>query len=209
MHPYLIRLGVRPEVQVFFAPYCLPGFNDLLFQQGDYREHFGLAFHRVQAGNDLWLAGESNLALIDRVFISHSVMELIAFLHYYGHTLTCWEKAVFIAVGVNPSKVQLHWIAERLQGKAITLLFPADLLGGIADLKIASAFRRLPAAAFLAEKEMLKISFRANVYEFERQKFSLSAFEKASKYRFNIPTCKPKHSTSLLNQLKADALPPL
>jgi hypothetical protein len=205
MHPYLTRLGVRLEVQDLFAPDD-PGISgDLFFQQGDYREHFGLAFHRVQAGNDLWMAGEPNLKWVGRAFISHSVMELIAYLHYYGHTLLCLDKCLFIAIGNKPAKVQLHWMADRLKGKSLTLLFPADLPGAIADLKIAAAFRRVPAAAFLAEKERLNICFRAKVFEFERQKFSLSAFERASGYRFNVTTCKPKHGAGFLDQLKAGA----
>ena len=207
MHPYLTRLGVRPEVQAFFEPYYSAGSGDLLFQQGNYREHFGFAFHRIPNGGDFWLAGELNLSMVDRVFISASALDAIAFLHFYGHTLPHWENILFIATGIKPTAIQLRWIGDKLAGKHLTLLFPADLPGNVTDLKVAAAFRRMPAAAFLAEKKRLKVCFRAMVYEFDQQTFTLSAFERASAYRFKVLTCKPKHGASFLEQLKAGAFP--
>jgi len=114
---------------------------------------------------------------------------------------------LFMATGSMPTEIQLRWIRRELCGKSLTLLFPRDLVGAIADLKVAAAFRRMPAAAFLAEKERLKICFRAKVYEFDQQTFTLSAFERASAYRFKVVTCKPKHGASFLEQLKAGAFP--
>ena len=207
MHPYLTRLGVRSEVQVFFEPYYSAVSSDLLFQRGNYREHFGFAFHRIPSGGDFWLAGELNLTMVDRVLISISAMDAIAFLHFFGHSLAHWENILFISTGVKPTAIQLGWIRDRLAGKYLTLLFPADLPGAVTDLKVAAAFRRMPAAAFLAEKERLKICFRAKVYEFDQQTFTLSAFERASAYRFKVVTCKPKHCASFLDQLKAGAFP--
>ncbi len=205
MHPYLTRLGVRPEVQAFFSPNYADDFCDLFFQQGNYREHFGFAFHRIPGGGDFWLAGELNLSMVDRVFISISAMDAVAFLHFFGHSLADWENILFIATGIKPTTIQLCWIRDKLAGKHLTLLFPADLLGAITDLKVAAAYRRIPAAAFLAEKERLKICFRAKVYEFDQRTFTLSAFERASAYRFKVVTCKPKHGASFLDQLKAGA----
>jgi hypothetical protein len=205
MHPYLMRLGVRPEVQEFFSPFYPADADDLVFQQGGYREHFGFAFHRVPAGGDFWLAGEVSLALVSQVFIGASAMDALGFLHFHGHHFPGLNNLLFIATGIKPSPLQLSWIRENLNGKKLTLLFPKDLLGSIADLKVAAAFRRMPAAAFLAEKERLKICFRAKEYEFDRQTFSLSAFERAANYRFKVITSKPKHGASFLEQLKAGA----
>ena len=207
MHPYLTRLVVRPEVQAFFEPYYSAGSGDLLFQQGNYREHFGMAFHRIPSGGDFWLAGELNLSMVERVFISNSAMDAVAFLHFFGHSLADWENILFISTGIKPTAIQFCWIRDKLAGKHLTLIFPADLPGNVTDLKVAAAYRRMPAAAFLAEKERLKICFRAKVYEFDQQTFTLSAFERASAYRFKVVTCKPKHGASFLEQLKAGAFP--
>jgi hypothetical protein len=207
MHPYLTRLGVRPEVQAFFAPFFSAGSADLLFQQGNYREHFGLTFHRVDADGNLWIAGERNFAIAQRVFIAGSVMDLMAYLHFYGHSVRYWNKCLFIAAGVHPVAAQLQPLFSQFSNKPVTLLFPADVLGAITDLNIATAFRSLPVAAFLAEKERLNICFRSQVFEFDQRRFSLSAFERAAKYRFNVSTRKPKHGASFLDQLKAGAFP--
>jgi hypothetical protein len=207
MHPYLIRLGVRPEVQEFFSPFYSSDSGDLLFKQGGYCEHYGFAFHRVPPGGDFWLAGELNLALVNQVFISASAIDAIAFLHFHGYALTKWDNSLFVATGTNPSTTQLRWISEELKGKKLTMLFSKDMLGSIADLKVAAAYRRWPAAAFLAEKEKLKICFRAKEYVFDQQSFSLSAFERASTYRFKVITSKPKHGVSFYEQLKAGAFP--
>lgn len=209
MHPYLTRLGVRSEVQEFIAPFIVAHPSGLLFQQGLYHEHFGLAFHRVNAGDGLWIAGELNTSLVSQVFIGGSVMDLIGFLQFYGHTVPDWDRIMLVATGPNPSKAALSNLGGLLKEKAITLLYPADVLGAIADLKVAAAFRCMPAAAFLAEKEKLQIAFRASVYEFDQQGFSLSKFERLAKFRFNVCSRKPKQGVSFLEQLKAGAFPSL
>ena len=207
MHPYLIRLGVRPEVQSFFSPFYTAASGDLIFQQGVYLEHFGMGFHRLSQGRDCWLAGEKNLALVSRVFVGESAMDAIAFLHFQGHTLANWERSLFVATGAGLPGARLRWIREQLKGKKLTMLFPGDLPGRIADLKVAAAFRGMPAAASLAEKERLTVSFRAKEYQFDRETFSLAAFERAANYRFKVVTQKPKHGASFYEQLKAGAFP--
>jgi hypothetical protein len=208
MHPYLSRLGVRSEVQEFFAPfYASNPAGDLVFIQDSYREHFGFAFHRVAAENSLWLAGQDNLALVRRVLVCASAMDAIAFLHFYWHVFPQPDSLCFIAAGYRPVAMQLSWIRQNCFGKKLELLFPNDLLGGITDLKIASTFRRLPVSVFLSEKERLKVCFRAKEYVFEQETFSLNAFERASNYRFKVITRKPKYGVSFYETLKAGAFP--
>lgn len=207
MHPYLTRLGISAEVQAFFSPFCPGASTDLVFQHGSYREHFGLAFHRLSPGGDCWLAGETNFAWVNQVYIGSSAMDLIAFLQLYGQTMPDWSHLLFVATGITPSAGQLRWIRENLSVKKLTLLFPNDLLGKITDLKVAAALRGLPAAAFLAEKEMLTVCFRAREYHFDQQNFSLAAFERAANYRFKVVTRKPKLGSSFYEQVKAGAFP--
>jgi hypothetical protein len=48
MHPYLDRLGIRSEVQEFFAPfYDADEAGNLCFKFSEGFEYYGMGFHKV------------------------------------------------------------------------------------------------------------------------------------------------------------------
>ena len=84
MHPFLTKLGIRAEVQEFFAPYYAGDQSgNLVFPYGRQHETYGMAFHYVPTTENCWQAGSNNLAFIREAFICGSAMEAIAWLHIH------------------------------------------------------------------------------------------------------------------------------
>jgi hypothetical protein len=205
MHPYLQRLYVPVNVQQFFEPYLNADHNgDLVFSYGHETEVFGLAFHRVPIAENLWIAGNQNLAMVRQVFICESAMEAIAYLSMNFVAFRDFENLLFIATGSKPNTEQFRYILQNLPGKAFTLISSKDLLGRVCDLKAAAGIRKMPVAVAF-ENEQLKIHFRFRTYTFSPDGFSLNFFEKLSGYQFNLKTSKPKDFNCWLDQLKAFA----
>lgn len=205
MHPYLTRLGVRPEVQAFFHPHFNADHTgNLVFNYPDGAEHFGFAFHRVPISEHFWIAGNTNFHLVRRVFISNTAMDAIAYLNLNYTAFNQTENLLFLAAGIKPNTGQLRWINRHFSGKTFSLIFSNDILGRICDLKTAAGIRRLPVAVEIAAGQV-NIRFRQQQFAFLQEQFSLNAFEKASGYRFNARTLKPKNFNCYLDQLKEKA----
>jgi len=206
MHPFLTRLGVRPQVQHFFSEYyTTDNTGNLVFAYGAQTEHFGLGFHRVPLSNELWKAGEINFSTVRQVIVCSSAMEAIA---YFGFNFSSFNRAgnpLFLATGARPQSAQINWITQNLSGKAFTLIFGNDLLGRICDLKVAAGIAKIPAAITFNPDDNIKVTFRNAEYVIPADTFSLNAFEKASGYRFGIRTSKPKEYDSFLDQLKSNS----
>src|ERR1035437_3692177 len=202
MHPYLTKLGVRPEVQAFFQPYFTSdSAGNMVFSYQDSIEHFGFAFHRVPVSEYCWIAGDTNFSMIRQVFICASAMDGIAYLSLNFSAFTQTDNLLFLAIGVQPNNTQIRWINQYLDGKLVSLIFSKDILGRLCDLKTAAGICRIPVAVGIAD-EQVNINFRQQQYSISQEQFSLNAFEKASGYRFNIRTPKPKNFDCYLDQLK-------
>jgi len=202
MHPYLTKLGVRPEVQEFFGNYYKPdSFGDLVFPYGTDMEHFGLAFHKVPDTNELWVAGNPNICQVRQVIIGSSAMEAVAFLHFNYMAFRQTDNLLFLSTGTKPRPGHLQWIRDNLQGKIISFVFSNDLLGRVCDLKIAAAIRALPLSVAY-QNDGISVRFKLKTYHFTEEEISLNAFEKKCGYRFLIKTYKAKKHNSYLTWLK-------
>jgi hypothetical protein len=206
MHPYLTKLGIRPAVQDFFAPYIRSNHaGDLLFDYGDEAEHFGFAFHRVPVSANFWMAGCSGLNLVSRVVICSSAMEAIAWFHFNGYAFSRPDNLLFLATGVQPNTEQFKSIHRMVPAMDYLLVFGNDLLSRIAELKVAAHLRKLPIAITL-NGDILTINCRFKTYVIAANDFSLNCFEKHAGYRFKVKTSKPRDHDTYLQQLQAAAL---
>lgn len=206
MHPYLTRLGVKPEVQSYFRPfYKSDELGNLLFPFGDDCEHFGFAFHRLPLTDDCWLAGNLHFPQVRLVILSASALEAVSWLNKKYHSFSVTQNLLFVALGAGISDAQLRWIWENFSGKKCLLIFGKDLLGRIADLKVAAALRGWPVSIYLAADEQLMVNFRSANFSFSQETFSLAAFERTAGIRFRIPASKPLKHNSFFEELKAEA----
>lgn len=206
MHPYLTRLGIRPEVQRFFRPfYRVDAIGNLLFAYGEKSEHFGFAFHKVPVTDGFWLAGNLELSQARPVVLSASALEAVSWLNKKYHAFPQTENLLFVALGAGTSEAQLSWIRAHLGGKAVRLVFGNDLLGRMADLKLAAAIRGRPLSVYIDEAEQVLVNFRSRVFSFSQEDFSLAAFEREAGARFGLAADKPKVYHSFFDELKAEA----
>jgi hypothetical protein len=204
MHPFLTRLGIRNEVQEFFAPYySSDGTGNLLFPYGRYSEIYGMAFHHIPATENYWLAG-SNLAFAREIIICGSAMEAVAWLHIHYRDYNQIDSLLFLSTGTRPCGEHFYRLKGKMNGKRISLLFGNDLLGRVCDLKTAAALRNQPAAVSLDNKNIF-VTFRSKTFPCSRELFSLNAFEKQSAYRFHIRTLKPQTANSWLDLVRSGA----
>jgi hypothetical protein len=192
MNAILTELGVPGELQAFFQV------TDLLFSYGLDSEYFNKDFHRVPATSNLWMAGND---LTREVVITYSAMEAIAYLTLNKHRYSRIDTLAFVAVGNLPHDGQLQWMRSAWLKKKYTLVFGNDLLGRLADIKV---------AAGLADRRVRLYWNSPNVrietdnchHEFATDNLSLNVFEKAFGIRSGIRTHKPIRFDTFLDQLK-------
>jgi hypothetical protein len=206
MHPYFTRLGIRPEVQHFFRPfYRVDAIGNLLFAYGEETEHFGFAFHKVPVTDGFWLAGNLQFSQVRLVILSASALDAVSWLNKKLPAFPLTENLLFLALGAGVTDAQVLWIRAHLEGKAFRLLFGRELLGRMADVKLAAAIKGWPLSVYLGEGEQVVVSFRQHHFTFSQEQFSLAAFEKAAGVRFGAATDKPKVYNSFFDELKAEA----
>ena len=197
MPALLTQLGVPPELQAFFD------LQDLYFTYGDEQEVYGPGFHHVPVTRDLWMAGSHPAT---ELIITPSAMEAIAYT-----TLNAWRHPAnslvsFIAVGLRPQPEQLQWLARYCLKRKITLVFPNDLCGRLADIVIAAGIRNKPVRP-VWNSPGVQLWLNNQVIQLPAEKLSLHTFEKAASLRTGIRTRKPGRFNTFLDQLHNDNKP--
>lgn len=206
MHPYFTRLGIRPEVQHFFWPfYRVDAIGNLLFAYGEETEHFGFAFHKVPVTDGFWLAANLQFSQVRLVILSASALDAVSWLNKKVAAFPQTENLLFVSLGAGVNDAQLLWIRKHLGRKSFRLLFGRDVLGRMADLKLAAAIKGWPLAVYLGKGEQVVVSFRQHHFSFSQEQFSLAAFERAAGVRFGVATDKPKVYNTFFDELKAEA----
>ena len=207
MHPFLTRLGVAQQVQDFFEPFFrVDDLGNPLFDYGDGVEHFGFAFHKVPVSKNFWMAGCRSFSQVRQVIICASAMEAVSWLKNKQTAFGSFDGLLLLSVGAAVRNEHGKWLNRNLRNKELRLVFGSDLLGRVADLKLAAAIHGWPLEIY-HDNDRLSVSFRSQVFSFSQENFSLNAFEKAAKYRFGIPCDKPKGYDSYFDLLKACAFP--
>jgi len=206
MHPYLDRLGIRSEVQEFFAPfYDTDEAGNLCFSYGEGFEHYGLGFHKVPLSSGCWLAGNLCFPQVDTIVICSSAMEAIAWLDYSWHRIADRFSLLFFSAGASLSGEQAAWLREHFSNKNIVMALGNDLLGRLSAVKLAAGIRGLKLQICYLAEEKVQILFRGQDYLFSPENLSVNALEKLSGFRFRVIISTPKNYTSFFEQRKAAA----
>lgn len=191
----LDMLGVPAELQAFF------GIEETVFDYAGEKEFYSSDRHIVPTGNRVWVAGSSSTR---EVIIAGSVMEIIAMMTINRWCFPDLYSLTFVSVGNHPQKEQFDWIREQYRKRKFTLIFPANELGAVADIKAASWLK----------KKNVSISFRNEAYELSlnsrrvlirAEDLSLHRFQQALGQRFGTRTIKPSRHHTFLEQLRLEA----
>ena len=188
----LIALGVPVELQAFF------GLQETVFDYGGDQEYYSADRHIIPSGNKLWVAGSS---VAREMIIAGSVMEIIAMLTLCAHRYPSLHELAFISVGNHPQKVQFDWIRENYRKRKFTLVFPANELGAVADIKTASWLKKKNVSIFYRD-EAYEFTLNGRSISLTAERLSLFAFQRATGERYGIRTCKPSAHFTFLEQLR-------
>lgn len=112
------------------------------------------------------------------------------FLYHHYSSFPDPRKLLCIPIGFNPSKEKIKYIMPLIKNKKIILLMPDDLLGRIADIKIAVWLKNHDVRLTYRQPGTIQIAFKNKTYHFPEHKISLSAFQKESGFRSKIRTYK-------------------
>lgn len=206
MHPYLERLGIRSDVQEFFAPfYDADEAGDLCFSYGNDFEHYGLGFHRVPLSFGFWLAGNLCFAQVGTLIICASAMEALAWLELNWHRIADSFSLLFFSAGPSFSDEHVCWLRRHFSGKRIVVALGNDLLGRLSAAKMAAGICGLNLQIAYLSEEKIQILFRGETYIFSPENLSLNALEKLSGFRYRVIISTPKNHNSFFEQLKAAA----
>jgi hypothetical protein len=196
MNALLTRLGVPPDIQAFFKPS-----DPISFDYGGADELFDLDFHKVPTTANLWMAGELTAA---EVIISFCAMEALAYLTINRMRHGNLDKLACIAVGNRLQKPQWKWIREQFPARKFTLVFGADFLGRLTDIKLGAGLKNIPLNLQHSNSKIL-IYHGARLRVFDEDKISFDAFQRAFGIRSRIRTRKPAQHLTFLEQLKHES----
>lgn len=125
-----------------------------------------------------------------------SLKHSTTFLYNHHSSFPDSRRLLCISLGFLLQRTHLQAFIPCLKNKKIILLMPDDLLGRIADIKIAAWLRNQNIQLTHCHAGMVRIAYKNKTYHFPEHKISLSAFEKASGFRSKIRTYKIKTSGS-------------
>lgn len=206
MHPFLDRLGIRSEVQAFFAPFYYPDdAGNLCFSYGEGFEHYGLGFHKAPLSSGCWLAGNLCFAQVGTLVICSSAMEALAWQELNWHRFTDRFSLLFFSAGASLSDEQIYWLRQQFSGKRIVIALGNDLLGRLSAVKLAAGICGLKLQICYLAEEKVQILFRGQSYLLGPENLSLNALEKLSGFRFRVIISHPKNHNSFFEQLTAAA----
>ncbi|MBB5440655.1 hypothetical protein HDC92_004358 [Pedobacter sp. AK017] len=150
-----------------------------------------------------WTIGGVNPASVRHLYLSHSAMELICFLHFHPLILSKPDNIALGALGLHPDALLVNSLALIYPNAKTHTVFTADTIGKVSDCLVTLWLKR-KTAWFLVEDEVLKIDYNGRRILIPEQDFSLSRFEKETGLRSGIHTHKPKRSfTSWAEMIKA------
>lgn len=112
------------------------------------------------------------------------------FLHQHHSSFPDRRKLLCIPVDSSPAREKIKYCMPHIKNKKIILLMPDDLLGRVADIKIAVWLKNHDVGLTYYQPGTIQVAFKNKTYHFPEHKISLSAFEKASGFRSKIRTYK-------------------
>src|ERR1700744_3370436 len=186
MFPLLNQLGVKAEVQQYFAPFITEEDGSLQFDYGDSTERYAPSFHLVPCSAAGWIAGSPDFHTIRQVLICCSAMEALAFLSLRFHACPSPGHFLFVAAGNCLGGFNFDRPVFHLPGRKYALLFGRDILGRVADLFIAARLRKKQVTIRYEGQGQFAVDYRGAQYAFSEAELSLHAFETAAGLRTHI-----------------------
>lgn len=206
----LKALGIKPQVQDFFAPWLEAISEEQLNltyhyqKKGFKREVIKQQGYSVPSTDGVWCAGAHHPHTARHNFLFYSATEILSFCSIN----TCWlakpGNIVFSALGLLPFAAQFRMLRRQFPNARLHTVFGNDLPGRVMDCK-AALWCKAKDANFQLVQDMIVIQYNSKTLYIPEPIFSLNLFEQISGLRSGIRTHKPKAGfSSFLELLRAD-----
>lgn len=169
------------------------------------RELFGFKTVKLACTNGLWFAGDQHKP--SNIFLFFSAMEAVAFAHLNTSKFNGFNRCLFVALGVRPSKQQTDLLKKQFKECKFHTVFSNDLIGKVYDCK-ASLWLTNKDCSFTLVNDFVSITAVTDkefpkTTSIGRSRFSYFSFHRQFGKRSNIKTHKPndKNHLSFLSYL--------
>ena len=198
MLPFLAALGIKPEVQHFFEPWLeVSSETELQFSYLDQainrkkREVLNAHGSLIPSTTGIWCAGALHPNTVRHNFLFNSAIEVLSFCSMNIGWLARPGNVAFSALGLCPVASQVEALRSRFPNARLHTVFGNDVLGRIADCKVA-LWAKGKDADFHMHQDIIIAQYNSKSFRIPESIFSLHFFEKKSSLRAGIRTHKPK-----------------
>lgn len=192
----MISRITNPRVIEFFAPHIHQNWQDQFYFSYNLsgsdiqREYYGPNGHFVPTTNGLWSVTYANPQNVRHIFITYSAYEALCFCQQNPSWIKNEDNISFVALGNYPTAEQLAEILIMFPNGRIHTVFDNNILGKVADCKIALWHRKRDATFRISVDDTI-VTYEDRKYKIPIPLFSLSRFEKVSGFRTTVRTHKP------------------
>jgi len=188
-------LGIPEDIPTAF------GISDTAFDLGTDQEWHDGDRHFIPTTLNIWRVGDPS---VREVLLSNSVLEMLAYLTLHRPRYPFLEKVGLLSFGNLPSYGQLQWTRDYFSRPQYTLLFGADPLASLIDIRVACGLRgKSTRLRWIVEQVSIECKNQTSLFDLE--KISLFSFERTFGLRSGVRTRKPSKHPSFLEQLRSIA----
>ncbi len=198
MLPFLAALGIKSPVQHFFEPWLeVSSETELQFSYTDQainrkkREVINAYGSLIPSTTGIWCAGAHHPHTVKHNFLFYSAIEVLSFCSMNTDWLAKPGNVAFSALGLCPVASQVEMLRSRFPNARLHTVFGNDVLGRIADCKVA-LWAKGKDADFHMHQDIIIAQYNSKSFRIPESIFSLHFFEKKSSLRAGIRTHKPK-----------------
>src|SRR5690554_6381132 len=189
-------LGVAEEVQMIFSSviheepsgklnFCYRDNSDEMVD----KEHFTMKSFKP-AASGMAVCSPSGRELVTDMYVSDSLMSLIAFCHFYFKRRS-FRQVVFCSTGVKPEKGLLLRYWKEYNKAKIHLLFGNSILGRVLDCKLAHWVRGEDHSFYLHHSQIISLGPNGKSITISREGFSMRSYFRRLGGRNLVTTHKP------------------
>lgn len=211
MLPFLAALGIKPQVQHFFEPWLdVSTETELQFSYTDQTtsqknwEVINAYGTLIPSTTGIWCAGAYHPNTVRHSFLFYSAIEVLSFCTMNTDWLIRPGNVAFSALGLCPVASQVEVLRSRFPNARLHTVFGNDVLGRIADCKVA-LWAKGKDAHFYMHQDIIIVQYNSKSFRIPEPIFSLHLFEQKSSLRAGIRTHKPKAGFAAFFELLKEA----
>ncbi|MFD1771370.1 hypothetical protein ACFSBF_16550 [Sphingobacterium suaedae] len=189
-------IDLKKEVWEYFLPYFSYDGNTMEFNYArsgtiSEKEFWKDDVLECPSTTAIWLASDTAPELASHLFLGYSARDILSFAHFCTDWLIGSQSVAFAALGMLPSRIQIDWFRLKFPNAKVHALFGTDIIGRIADCKVALWLHQSDAEFRLVDDYLMvngKLSFTMLC-----DQFSFDRFKRKYRLHSQMRTHKPTY----------------